>query len=734
MEKIGRYAILEKLKSNQYGEIYLAKDERIGRQVIIKTLSFSRFTKKHKIDYHRKQYMREVKLAGKLLHPNILTVYDFGQLKNGFYITMEYMEGIDLETYLQTHGTLSLNAVLIISEQIARALQNAHAKGVVHQNINPSSILLNAEGQIKVTDFGIYRYAAPEHVTSAGKTIGTPSYMAPEQILGKAVDGRTDLFSLGALMYQLVVGGKPFSGKSVSGIFHKILNDEPDKIQPAGRAIPHEIQGIITKALKKDPDERYQSAEDMARDIEGAKTLIELMEEPTSFMDVDSERMFQYDSQQIRDVKRSIQGAAKKDTGKNGKEKKISPSFSPSQQVKGKANDAATAQTRLLQGPFRDPVKKVDEGLQPPDGALIIEDEPPKGQVRRTRRNEVGLMFGFVIVSLLFAITVIYLFWGDVSFVLRFLQKERYESAQIPYSSNASDDNLSIPHDREGLFGQSGNCAITIDSQPQGADIVIDGVVIGKTPYSNTEVLEGIYFMEIRHGGYAEYQEEITIIPGTALQKAVTLVPRTLLVVSSNPQQAIVSIDGNEYDKTPVEISSLTYGTYDLLISKEGYAPHREKFQLSEADPQRSIDVQLMKNEYGSVRVDVEPETVTIIQSEKRKGPTVFKNVPVGKQSVTFSHRGQRNKTISVTVNKGKEAFVKHYFLPPGRLRISAQPFGTAYLDGKMVGVTPVLLTDVPVGPHQIKVTKEGFQTARKQVIVRPGLEDKVFIILEPDT
>src|SRR5437667_7850930 len=225
---LGRYEIVAELGHGAMGVVYKARDPKIDRFVAIKTTSMAGATPEEQREF-RSRFFVEAQAAGRLLHPGIVTVFDVGEEpeSNNPYIVMEYIEGQTLRELLSARSEkLPLDAALQITEEVAEALDYAHAQGVVHRDIKPENILVTKEGAAKVSDFGIAQLDV-SRMTLAGRAIGTPAYMSPEQLEGKPVDGRSDLFSLGALLYTLLTGFSPFQGSSAITVCFKVANRDP---------------------------------------------------------------------------------------------------------------------------------------------------------------------------------------------------------------------------------------------------------------------------------------------------------------------------------------------------------------------------------------------------------------------------------------------------------------------------------------------------------------------------
>lgn len=266
-QKIGRYEILGELGRGAMGVVYKAQDPNIGRTVALKTMRLD----VHGADQEEilRRFKHEAKLAGVMNHPSVVTIYDAGEDQGVFYIAMEFCEGVTLQALRHQQRVIPAQMILEISRQICPAMDFAHKRGVIHRDIKPANIMLTAQGGAKIMDFGIAK--AEGGMTSAGQVLGTPAYMSPEQVRGKVLDGRSDLFSYGVCLYEMVTGEKPFTGQNVTTIIYKIMNEAPVPPRDLDITIHPGISAIITKALAKNPDDRFQSGAELLKQLETYK-------------------------------------------------------------------------------------------------------------------------------------------------------------------------------------------------------------------------------------------------------------------------------------------------------------------------------------------------------------------------------------------------------------------------------------------------------------------------------
>src|SRR5690349_17176525 len=265
--KAGRYEITGELGRGAMGVVYKATDPVIGRTVAVKTIKLSEEGTGMSRPELLNRFQTEARAAGLLTHPNIVVVFDAGEEDGLYYITMELVEGRSLQSHLDGGQAFALPRVLRIMEQACSALQFAHERNVVHRDIKPANIMLTADDTVKITDFGTAKILQFGTMQQTAHVMGTPSYMSPEQVKGKVVDGRCDIFSLGVMLYVLVSGKKPFPGQNITTVIYKIVNEEPVPPRQIDPMIHAGLSAVVMKALAKEPEQRYQTCREMLEDL-----------------------------------------------------------------------------------------------------------------------------------------------------------------------------------------------------------------------------------------------------------------------------------------------------------------------------------------------------------------------------------------------------------------------------------------------------------------------------------
>jgi eukaryotic-like serine/threonine-protein kinase len=259
LTQVGKYQILDLVGEGAMGVVYRALDPVLNRVVAIKVMGDGIARN----DEHRNRFLREAQAAGSLQHPNVITIFDFGEVEGHLFIAMEYLEGSDLAHLLAQHTPLSIAEKLDIAIDVLSGLAFAHKRGLVHRDVKPANIRVTEDGRAKIMDFGIVHLSSSD-MTKTGVALGTPDYMAPEQIAGGRVTPSTDIFAMGAVTYELLTGARPFHAETLHAVMYKIVSDDPPPIDKVLPGLPTGLSPIMERALKKDPAKRYESALDFA--------------------------------------------------------------------------------------------------------------------------------------------------------------------------------------------------------------------------------------------------------------------------------------------------------------------------------------------------------------------------------------------------------------------------------------------------------------------------------------
>jgi eukaryotic-like serine/threonine-protein kinase len=273
--QLGRYRIERQIGRGSMGAVYAGMDPKVGRAVALKTLALSREFEGAELVDARARFFREAETAGRLKHRDIVTIYDAGEEQGLAYIAMEYLSGSDLQTHTQPGRLLPVAVVLRCMARVALALHYAHSQGVVHRDIKPANVMVDlAADSVKVTDFGIARIAADASRTRTGLVLGSPSFMSPEQMAGQRVDGRSDLYSLGAMLFQLLTGRLPHQADTMSKLMFQIANETAPDVRTLRAELPELVAQIVARAMEKRPEGRFSDGQELATALQRAEALV----------------------------------------------------------------------------------------------------------------------------------------------------------------------------------------------------------------------------------------------------------------------------------------------------------------------------------------------------------------------------------------------------------------------------------------------------------------------------
>lgn len=693
IETVGRYEIIEELGRGAMGVVYKAKDPTIGRTVALKTLRLD----VHGLDAAEmvRRFQNEARAAGVLSHPNIVTIYDAGECDGIFYIAMEFIQGTTLHELLAEQHILATEDVIQYSRQICKGLDYAHSHGIVHRDVKPANIMITANGTVKIMDFGIAK--AGGSMTSTGQVLGTPNYMAPEQVKGRPLDGRSDLFSFGVILYEMLTGEKPFVGQNVTTIIYKIVNENPIAPRDLDVTVHPGLSAIVTRALAKSPDDRYQTGADLVRDLESYK----------------------------------LAGAPLHATSKLALGKLVSAKTSNGSTGAARSSKTATAlpqdKTLVL------PATNGNGSAAAAKTAPAKERRPmqvrrpslpslPSLAIHPPRKNV--LIAAVVLVVLLGSAMAGYAYMHTRS-KMRQLEVEmkakeaaRQEQmlaqekddppAPVPIAKPANDENV-IARDTTVKFIKTAKRSplvlpapvkvqkatsspnqvytqqseLQFNSKPQGAKVEIDGWSEPNwvTPFTASHLAAGYHTIAFSKAGYLPKGEAAQSVVGTSIQVYAELSPAvSTLVINSNPQGANIWLDGKDTGKsTPAQLAVET-GPHRVVVRKAGFKDATADEDLAEGQTASFSPVLLSVNQQvengssgnllkrmfgaentvpegkGLVHIRTEPEGATIVVDGKTAPKKTNARWPAdpGVYSIVLRMDGYKTVQRNIRVQMGK--------------------------------------------------------------------------------
>ena len=579
-EHIGRYQIQSELGKGAMGVVYKAVDPNIGRVVALKTM---------RLDVHGieeaemlKRFKHEAVLAGVMNHPNIITIYDAGDWEGVFYMAMEFMEGKTLQVVLHEQHVVSVDMMLSIARQVCAGLDFAHQRGVIHRDIKPANIMLSADNVAKIMDFGIAKSGS--NMTTAGQVLGTPSYMSPEQVRGRNLDGRSDLFSFGVCMYEMVTGEKPFTGQNITTIIYKIMNEAPIPPRELDVSIHPGISAIITKCLEKSPDERYQCGADLIKDLENYKSYGSTAP-PTKVMSA-----------------AAAEGAVASASASGARPAVLDPQDLESVTT---SHIASHDIEEAIATPVPQPVNVASTGSTVRRAMPGVAASPPQ------KRGKLGLYIAAFVAFLLVGVGAAKLLRGkaaqtptpeaSVSAPATGTVASTASQAPVsdPSSAKPSAAKAAVPTPTKAETGvtaedtvkktaipaNSGEARIT--STPAGARITIGGASQAKwvTPYTLSQLQPGKYDVTVAKAGYVSQTKEITVAIGKQANATFELVQAGATInVSSEPSGGSIFLDGKATGKSTPALLNVERGKHNIEVRKDGFSAENTNVNLTDGE------------------------------------------------------------------------------------------------------------------------------------------------------
>ncbi|HSF16865.1 MAG TPA: TonB family protein [Vicinamibacteria bacterium] len=606
-KRIDRYEILEAIGFGAMGAVYKAFDPIIKRPVAVKTL---RLDVPPGSQDHRdflERFSTEAKTAGRLSHSNIVTLYDVGHIQDQIpWLAMEYVEGQTVAAILESQR-LKPELVIGLVSQIASALDYAHREGVVHRDIKPSNVIVHGGEKVKVTDFGIASFVNAER-NHSGFTMGTPSYMSPEQAMGEDLDGKTDIFSLGVVAFEMLSGQQPFPGNNVTSILYKLVHSDP--IHPDGLEVlgllPHKWHEVFARVLAKDPDSRYPNASEFVSDLELCLG--------SWFGALEGETVIVRDGSGFQnDYETKVDSPAASDEDPTVV---ASPDVTATTMAGGEYHGSFGATSRFTAPPASSEPTRYDG---PPPGEILARSDPtPPSRKERDSAAGVGRTASWKR-SVALAAAGALLIW-----LVTLLTRPDGSTGAV------GSDGIDSPAE---LVADKGSLRVFTD--PEGALVLVDGVEQGETPLEVVELPLGEHEVEIRLDGYLPAQVTAQMTPrapGATFDLALESKPKpqpapspAFVRIDSQPQGAAVEIDGAPKGHTPLERVRVSAGKRVVRLLLEGYLPWEDSI-VAHAGRVEELDA-VLTSRGGPPRPRVEEPEVAP-QPQASEGDVVEKGAP----------------------------------------------------------------------------------------------------------
>lgn len=520
-DKIGRYEIIKTIGQGAMGLVYKAKDPAIDRTVAIKTIREDSNLFAKDAEEVKKRFRREAQVAGRLSHPGIVTIYDVGGEGGLFYIVMEYVEGDTLDKIIDSKHLPDVDKTIDLMLQVCDAIGYAHKNGIVHRDIKPANIMIVDKRYVKVMDFGIARIASSD-MTQVGKIMGTPNYMSPEQVMGAKVDNRTDIFSMGVILYELLTGEKAFPGESITTVIYRILHEHPTPPKKLRLQLPSSLDYIVNKAMSKEIEKRYQSMEEFAKDLRNYKTLEQPKELKTAKPEAEAEDTLSMSTMGNAPAAEKSAEPKKPESAKPAKQKEISKQPNTGYMIMGALILVILVGAGLfyVKARPRPAVKEEKKDVQPavmPPVAAPEKVEPPKpvepvaakyGSIRVKSRPKARIFINGKpagttpneITNLPVGEYNVALKHDDFPEWATQVSVEENKAAEVGHSFIKKEVR------KEG-FG-----TLMINAQPWGV-VYLDDNEIGSTPITVPKVPEGLHKVRVVRDGFKELKVEVKVAP-----------------------------------------------------------------------------------------------------------------------------------------------------------------------------------------------------------------------------
>ena len=672
--RIGRYVVLGRMGKGGMGTVYRARDEALEREVALKTLNAEGGLSPDSL----KRFQNEAKAAARLNHPNIITVFELGEERGIPYIAMEMLSGVDLEALLRKGPPLAVAEKLDVLVQVLRGLAYAHDRAIVHRDVKPSNVRLLEDGAAKIMDFGIAKLEGA-HLTKTGMMVGTVNYMSPEQVRGRKLDGRSDVFSAGVILYEMLAGERPFRGEGPTQTLYRIVHDEPAPIDPAALGpAAGRIGPILSRALAKDPEARYAGAGAFADDLQAV--LDELQRTAGT------------------DARAGVRSAVAVRRAANPPSPEVDDGFPELEATFAPSGTRSAGATELAATVVQGTVAAGDAfgaaptvADVPPALAPATAAEAPLASTSATtfatRRSWRWAGLGLLAVVAVAAVVLL----------------------------------------RGSRPAAPAELRVAVRSQPVGAAVLVDGRDTGVV--TNGEVTlparpERDVTLTFRKAGHREETRTLRV-PGAAGEPvSVALAASGPVVrVVTRPAGAAVSLDGERLaGATPLDVALAGDGPHRVAVSLDGYAPREATIAAGERKEAIDLDLEKLAPAgevvvHAPYPVDVSWRGRSLAKGES--SPRV--PVPGGRQTLVLSAPAVFLRAeVSVVVPPGGEATVSAPAL--GKLNVRATPDNCqVFVDGAFVDYPPILDRPAAAGRHVVGFRWPDGSRHEEAVEVRPG-------------
>ncbi|MDI6860464.1 MAG: PEGA domain-containing protein [Caldisericia bacterium] len=673
-----RYKIYDKVGSGGVATVYIARDLLTNEVVAIKILKEELTTSPNYV----KRFLREAEIVYNMNHPNIAKVKDFGVEEGIYFIVMEYIEGKTLSQILEEKGVFSIEEAMKVIIQVLEALQYAYEKGVeAHRDIKPQNIMIDKNQNVKVMDFGIARVSFSHTMTQEGSFLGTPYYISPEQAQGKDVDIRSDIYSVGITLYQLITGKPPFDADTPWAVVNMHLTKDVPKIKLPEKY--EKLNFILKKALDKNRENRYRTPREFIEDLKKLidykveeKPIIEkaIIEEGKGELFVETE-------------------PSHADILINGEKRGISPIL-----IENLPN--GKYEITIFKEGYEKKVVNID----------IIEGKRAVVKLK-LKRSSIEKKPKKLSLLPIFALSIFIIVTLSIYFINR---------SKGPTNKNSNIVTLG---------------SITVKSDPTGLDIYINGNPTGKkTPFTFSSLEPGNYKIEVFYQNESK-SESINLNSGENREIYFNFLIFGKLIIESEPRGAKIFLDGIDTNiTTPGVLENVKFGKHQIKLVLTGYEDYLINIDLNQKEKQIKAKLNKILSQNGTLEISTIPEGATVFINEEEVGETPLKlSLEKGIYNIKISLEGYKDYITEVTIEENKVTKLEvkmEEIKKEGVLIIKSTPSANVYINGKYRGTTPLKI-NLPEGEYTLSLILEGYEKYEKVVKVYSEKEEVIEVNLK---
>jgi len=694
-QTISHYKIIKKLGQGGMGEVFLAEDTELRRKVALKFLP-PHFTSNAAL---KARFKREAQAAAALNHPNIVTVHEIGEHNGVSYIVMEYVEGASLKD-LNEQRELSLDKALDFVIQICSGLGKAHQAGVWHRDIKPANILINRDGRVKIVDFGLAKLQdETQLLTQTGTTMGTPHYMSPEQAKGERVDQRSDIFSTGVVLYELLTGQRPFKGESQPAILYAISYATPAPLANHNSNLPASLQRMVDKALAKDPRQRYQQIDGLLADL---RKEINIFSEPAT-------------------ATKTIPAFEERKTRQSKKPRIAFAAVAALLLAALVIYFLVAPDSKKISSPFDRASLSFSTTPKQAEVFLTIHVNPVDAKVILDGKSEISDLTSLVLPVGNHALTI---------------SRENYKTKQAALQLLPGDTTLFFTLEPESaealpLVVEPAMGAAKIVSTPAEAAIFLDGRPQGKTPNIIRGLPAGNYSLTLKRAGFKDYSQTITVRGNQTMTVAANLAAlMSGVMITSEPSGAAIFLNGNWEGVTP-KIIQKPAGNYQAVLRKSDYSDYSIPLTIEHEQAQTvhaklaalAGQLKVLVMPFGSVYIDgklYQENTDRQFTAELSAGTHILRAV---------HHFGIWEKPLTIAPGATLEVIVD--FNKIVKLTVTSAPvLGEIVVDGVSKGYAPKQF-NLRVGQHTLEIRRDGYLGETKVINLEADADEPLNFTLK---